>query len=135
MAKATKKKGYKFSALREEAAKRSGTREPREQLAPFVLDDIQPPIVITAPDTVERQLTIVECIGRDGTFDMHNVLPLLRALCGDQFGRVWSLLKNDTQPDTLITLVQALVEHFQTESVGLGQAMEAEELPGGTEGS
>lgn len=128
---AAKTKTYKFATLKKEANKKAEDRPKRKVPPPFVLDDIEPPISITAPDTVERQLIIAECIGRDGSFDMANVMPLLRALCGNQFGRVWSLVKDDTEPDTLIRLVQALVGHFGDDI----DALEAEELPGGSTGS
>lgn len=133
---AAKKKTYKFATLKKEAEKKVGERPKVKVPDPFVLEDIQPPIVITSPDTVERQLIIAECIGRDGNFDMANVMPLLRALCGDQFGRVWSLVKNDTEPDTLIGLCQAMVDHFSSEAGGKGLAdmVEANELPGGSTG-
>lgn|SRR4051812_38760731 len=128
-----KKKTYKFATLKAEAQKKAADRPKQKTPDPFVLDDVQPPIVITSPDTVERQLIIAECIGRDGSFDMANVMPLLRALCGDQFGRVWTLVKNDTEPDTLIGLCQAMVDHFAED--GLADMVEANELPGGSTGS
>lgn len=132
---AAKKKTYKFATLKKEAAKKAADRPKAKLPDPFVLDDVQPPIVITAPDTVERQLVIAECIGRDGNFDMANVMPLLRALCGDQFGRVWFLVKNDTEPDTLIALCQTMVDHFAEQGGLTADMVEAAELPGGSTGS
>lgn len=129
---AAKKKTYKFATLKKEAEKKVGERPKAKVPDPFILDDIEPPIVITAPDTVERQLIIAECMGRDGTFDMANAMPLLRALCGDQFGRVWYLIRDDTEADTTIALVQAIVQHFNS---NLGDIIEAAELPGGSTGS
>lgn len=132
---ASKAKTYKFATIKREAQKAAADQPKRKDLPPFVIEDVQPPIVITQPDTVERQLIIAECIGRDGTFDFASVMPLLRALCGDQFGRVWYLVKDDKDPNTLIALVQTLVEHFQEEAGSLADAVEANELPGGSEGS
>lgn len=123
-----KTKTYKFAALREEAA-RQDTPSPVEYL-PFVIDDVTPPIVITAPDTLERQLVIAEMIGPQGDFSAGQALPLLRALCGPAFPRVWSLIKDDRDPNTAIALVQALIAHHYDAIEG-----EASELPGGSEGS
>lgn len=132
MASKTKKKTatYKFAQLRAEAAQRAEGHEDQREIPPFVMDDISPPIVITAPDTLERQLVIAEMISPQGNFSASQALPLLRALCGPAFDRVWSLIRNDRDPNTAIALVQALVSHFY-------DAIEAEaaELPGGSEGS
>lgn len=128
---AKKPKTYKFATFKKEAERKAAGRAKATLPPPFVMDDIEPPIVITAPDTVERQLMIAECMGRDGAFDMANAMPLLRALCGNQFGRVWSLVRNDEDPETLIALVQALVSHFGSD---LEDVTEAAELPGGSTG-
>jgi len=123
---------YKFAALRAEAARaseRDGTDyEPK--VPPFIIDDVQPPIVITAPDTLERQLVIAEMISDDGSFGASQALPLLRALCGPAFSRVWPLIKDDRDPNTAIAFVQALISHFYA-ALELGAA----EVPGGSEGS
>jgi hypothetical protein len=135
MAARTKSKGktYKFATLREEARKRSEAegRKPPAEPAPFVIDDVSPPIVITMPDTLERQLALAELIHPDGSFSASEALPMLRALCGSAFGRVWSLIKDDKDPNTAIALVQALMQHMY-EQAGVE---EAEELPGGSVGS
>jgi hypothetical protein len=131
MATKKKQKTYKFAQLRAEADKRSAEREPQRVIPPFVLDDISPPIVITAPDTLERQLVIAEMIGPEGHFQAGQALPLLRALCGEAaFPRVWALIKNDKNADTAIRFVQTLIAHFYEAIEG-----EAAELPGGSEGS
>jgi hypothetical protein len=126
------KKSYKFATIKKEAEKKAAEREPRKEIPPFVLDDIQPPIVITAPDTLERQMIIAELMGPDGVSDPSSALPLLRAFCGDQFGRVWSLMRHDKDPDILFGFIQALMDHF---SEVIQDMTEAEELPGGAEGS
>ena len=131
MSKGKKKPStYKFAALREEAARRTEGQEKRPEIPPFILDDVTPPIIITAPDTLERQLVIAEMIGPSGTFEAAQALPLLRALCGPAFGQLWSLIRNDTDPNTAIALVQTLIQHFY-------DAIEAEaaDVPGGSEGS
>lgn len=125
-----KRATYKFADLREEAKRRNEGQDKRPEIPPFILDDVSPAIVITAPDTLERQLIIAEMIGTNGTFEAAQALPLLRALCGPAFGQVWNLIRNDTDPNTAIAFVQTLISHFF-------DAIEAEaaEVPGGSEGS
>jgi hypothetical protein len=98
-----------------------------------VIDDVEPPIVIEPPDD-KRLLIISECMGMDGSFHVSRVMPLLRALCGDQFPRVWMLIPDDDPQaqDLLVLLAQELADHF---GGALRDAMQASELPGGTEGS
>jgi hypothetical protein len=112
MAKPSQGKSFKFATLKREAQKKAEGREKRKLPPPFVLNDIEPPIVITAPDTVERQMIIAEMIGPQLSFDASRALPLLRALCGNEFPRVWALIKDDTEPDTTVALIQAMVAHF-----------------------
>ena len=123
---------YKFAALRAEAARASAQSgvDYETSVPPFVIDDVAPPIVITAPDTLERQLIIAEMINEDGNFGVSQALPLLRALCGPAFARVWPLIKDDRDPNTAIAFVQALITHFY-DALEMGAA----EVPGGSEGS
>ena len=121
---------YKFADLRAEAQAASAEGEEQPEVPPFVIDDVTPPIVITAPDTLERQLVIAEMIDVQGNFSAGQALPLLRALCGDAFPRLWMLIKNDRDPNTAIALVQSLVSHFYA-----AIEVEAASLPGGSEGS
>lgn len=119
---------YKFAEMRAEAQAMGGA-EVQAPWPPFVIDDVVPPIVITAPDTLERQLQIAELID-GGDITPGQALPLLRALCGDAFPRVWALIKNDTDSNTAIALVQTLVAHMYGAIEG-----EASEVPGGSPGS
>lgn len=131
---AQKAKTYKFHNFVKEAEKRRAQTGPKREVAPFVIDDVQPPIVITEPDTLERQIIIADYVGQwqRGDWDMGNMLPLLRALCGDQFPRVWMLVKDDPDPAVLTPLVNAMFEHFREV---LDSVTEAAELPGGSEDS
>lgn len=122
---------YKFATIKKEAEKRSAKRTPRPDIPPFVIDDVTPPITITAPDTVERQLIIADLMG-DGTYNIANSLPLLKVLCGDQFPRVWALVKDDKDPEALIGVIQAITSHFETV---IADAMGAQSEPGGSEDS
>jgi hypothetical protein len=128
----TASKTYKFAALKQQAERQQEGREARKTPPPFVFDDVEPPIVITAPDTVERQLVIAEMIGPNLEFAPGAVRPLLKALCGKEFPRVWALVKDDTEPDLTVLLITQILEHFK--QAGLAMA-EAADLPGGSEAS
>lgn len=126
-------KTYKFATLTREAKIRMDARvAERPDIAPFVLDDVQPPIVITAPDTLERLLVAAETMGAVERGDMSALMPLLRAMCGDAFSRVWYLVREDKGPDRMIAIANALGEHF---AEVLAPLLEAGELPGGSEDS
>lgn len=125
---------FKFATIKAEAKRKAETRGIKApKVKPFVIEDVEPNIVITVPDT-KRMLVISECIGPDGIFQMANVMPLLRALCGDQFGRVWQLIPSDddSAQDILLGVIQKLWEHFDD---AIREVMEVEENPGGSEGS
>lgn len=125
-------KTYKFSTFRKEAEKASVGKPKKKITPPFIIDDVDPPIEITAPTTVGRQLGIVEFVGPNGEFQPAATRMLLQSLCGDQFFRVWMLIEGDENFDTVAQLVKAILEHFKAE---LNNAQEAEELPGGSEDS
>jgi hypothetical protein len=130
---AQKAKTYQFSKMKREAErKREKSPRKREPIPPFIIDDVTPHIVITEPDTVERMLTIADFVGmqQSGQWDNSAYIPLLRALCGDQFGRVWMMVKDDPDTEVLLNLINALFDHF---SGVLKDVREAEEdLPGGS---
>jgi hypothetical protein len=120
---------YKFAEFRAEAEAMATGEDAAPPWPPFVIDDVTPPIVITAPDTLERQLQIAELI-QTGDIEAGQVLPLLRALCGEAFPRVWSLIKNDKDSRTAVALVQTLAAHMYGAIEG-----EAGDVPGGSQGS
>jgi hypothetical protein len=126
-------KVYKFSVMKASAEKSRAERPQVPVIAPFVMDvgEGSQPIKITAPDTLERQLIVADFIGqwKSGQWDNSNSINLLRALCGDQFGRVWMLIKDDPDPAVMLELVNAMFEHFDAM---LGEIEEAAELPGGS---
>jgi hypothetical protein len=126
-------KTYKFSTLTRDAkAKMDARAAERPEVPPFVIDDVSPPIVVTAPDTLERMLVAAEGMGVVMRGDMSAVMPLLRALCGDAFERVWWLVREDKGPDRILAVVMAIAKHFEEV---LAPLMEANELPGGSEDS
>lgn len=105
---------------------------------PYVFDDTAvPPIVITAPDTVERVTALAALIDMvkedDGTIktdiDPKNVVPLFRAICGPAFPRVWSVIK-DEKVDVLWPLFWDINDHF-----GAVPGDDGDDLPGGESAS
>lgn len=143
MSKATaakQRRTHKWADFQKEADTRSAGVKPPVKAEPFIIDDVEPPIIIEPPDE-KTTLLISEQIGiltTDMAGDMESVqrvLPLLRAFCGDQFPRVWMLLPRVNTSHYINILMQALVEHFEGSLKMLAQAREAAELPGGSEAS
>lgn len=130
---AVKPKATKWATLKKQAAERTKGGQRRPQVEPYVIDDVQPPLVIEPPDD-KRLLIIAECLGPDLQFAPQRTLPLLRALCGDQFPRIWQLVP-DNEPNSMAlfgVLAEELINHF---IVALKDVADAGELPGGTGGS
>lgn len=92
--------------------------EPR----PFVIDDVEPPIYITAPNTIGRTTALAAMVSMDGEFDARNTVPVLRAMVGDDvWPRVWELL--DGAPlEVLRVFMDKLQKHFNAE-MGVGASM------------
>lgn len=138
-AKATpKRKTHKWADFQKEAERRAVAegRRPRPAVEPFVIDDVEPPIVIKPPDE-KTTLIISEQIGMlsaglDPNMSIQRILPLLRAFCGSEFPRVWALLPTEGATEAIYVLMQAFMDHFEA---ALKDAMEASELPGGSEAS
>jgi hypothetical protein len=120
-------------------AGRGARRWAAPSVEPFVIDDVQPPIIINAPDE-KTALVIAEQIGMvtgdmvDPAMSIQRVLPLLRAFCGDQFPRVWAMLPKENTTESVYVMLQALQDHFSEQMAVLAHAKEAAELPGGSQG-
>jgi hypothetical protein len=126
-------KTYKFATLTAEAkAKMDERTRNNPVMPPFVIDDVDPPIVITAPDNLERILVAAEGFSAVERGDMGAVMPVMRAICGDAFPRVWWLVREDKGVDRAMALLNALAKHFEEV---LAPYQEAAELPGGSSGS
>jgi hypothetical protein len=130
---AAKAANGKWASLKREAEQRASNRPARPKIEPYIIDDVEPPIVIEPPDD-KRLLVISECVGSDGTFHIARVLPLLRALCGNEFPRVWMLIPDNSAEaqDLMGLLASELIQHFMG---ALRDAMQAADLPGNSEGS
>lgn len=122
----------RWATIRDQARKEHKPRDP------YVFDDtVTPPIVITAPDTVERVTALAALIDMakndDGTIktdvDPKNVVPMFRAICGDAFQRVWSVISNEPV-EVLWPLFWDINDHF-----GAVPGDDGEDLPGGESAS
>lgn len=135
--RATPKK-LKWTSLENEALKQREKMGEPVHAPPFVIEvgGGRPDIEITEPDTFERQAIIADFVGgwERGEWTTSAVMPLLRALTGDQFPRVWPMLKDQKDAALAVTLINAMFEHFK-ESAVIENAKAAAELPGGSEGS
>lgn len=122
----------RWATIRDQARK---DHKPKE---PYVFDDtVDPPIIITAPDTVERVTAMAALIdlakNDDGTIktdvDPKNVVPMFRAICGDAFHRVWSVVGPEPI-EVLWPLFWDINDHFETVPGDDGEG-----LPGGESAS
>lgn len=139
VSKAKQRKTHKWADFQKEADRRAEGRgdSKRPSVEPFVIDDVQPPIVIPPPDE-KTTLVISEQIGLlstdllDPKVSIQRVLPLLRAFCGDQFPRIWALLPTEGTTEAVYVLMQALMDHFSEQMKMLAHARQAADLPGGS---
>ncbi|MDH6678451.1 hypothetical protein M2284_002654 [Rhodococcus sp. LBL1] len=122
----------RWATIRDQARKDHTPKDP------YVFDDtVVPPIVITAPDTVDRVTALAALVDMakndDGTIktdvDPKNVIPMFRAICGDAFPRVWSVISNEPV-SVLWPLFWDINDHF-----GAVPGDDGEDLPGGESAS
>lgn len=119
----SQRKSYSFTKYKAEAAK---DRTPTE---PFVIDDVEPPIEIQPPTTLEQQVELNELIGPDGEFEMRNVRKILAAFCGPAFPRLWELLRKE-HADVFAAVANDMIAHFKEDL-----DTEAANAPGGSPAS
>lgn len=98
-----------------------------EPLEPYVLDDVDPPIIIEAPDDSERQLALAELFDSQGGFEVRDARRILQLVCGDAFDRVWELVRHE-HISVLVKLIDDMGSHFAKQS----QLDGAQEFPGGS---
>jgi hypothetical protein len=139
---AQQRKTHKWADFQKEADRRAEGRgaTPRPSVEPFVIDDVQPPIIIPQPDE-KTSLIIGEQIGMlsndllNPKVSLQRILPLLRAFCGDQFPRIWAMLPEENTTENVYILMQALLDHFSEQMAVFQHAQEAADLPGGSRAS
>lgn len=139
-AKAAQRKTHKWADFQAEADRRAEGREERPSAEPFIIDDVEPPIVIPPPDektvlVISEQIGILSTDLMDPMTSSGRVLPLLRAFCGDQFPRVWAMLPKENTTNAVNIVMQALLDHFTAQNQQLAHAREAAKLPGGSKAS
>lgn len=100
------------------------------EVPPYVIDDVEPPIVIQAPTSTEQQIEIHQLFGNDGTFHVRDAELVLRALCGEAFPRVWEQFRRE-HVKVLIALIADMGDHFGELLQGNGEG----DFPGGSPAS
>ncbi|MFD3463762.1 hypothetical protein ACFWVM_28945 [Nocardia fluminea] len=97
---------------------------------PYVFDAVDPPVLIDAPDGLERSLALARLLEASEDSAIENLIPMLEALVGeDAFALVWSALRNEPI-EVALALIDDIGEHFN------GKADEgAEQFPGGEQAS
>lgn len=110
-----------FARLMAEAAKM------RTNVEPYVIDDVEPPIVITPPDSVEEQIELAELFRFQGGFAIADARRVLQLVCGEAFPRVWELFRGE-HISVLVALVQDITDHFGPIMTMPG----ADDFPGGS---
>ncbi len=112
-------KTSRWATMRDQARKEYKPRDPYE------FDGCEPPVEITAPDSVERVTALAELIDQNGDFDYRNLRRLFAALCGDAYPRVWAVIR-DEPASVLIPLINEIQLHFNAVP-----GAEGDDLPGG----
>lgn len=120
---ATAKQTGVFARLKAEAERSQPAPEP------YVIDDADPPIVITAPTDTETQIGLAELFGSAGEFDIKDARRILELVCGDSFPAVWELFRRE-HVSVMVALIADMSAHF-----GPSLNAEAASLPGGSAAS
>ncbi len=108
------------------AKMRDEARANHKPTAPYLFDAVDPPIEISAPDTVERVTALAELVDGKGEFEYKVLRRLVAAICGDAFDRVWAIVQ-DEPFEVLFALVSDMSDHFN----GVPDAEAGDDLPGG----
>ena len=118
--RSTVKKVSKWSQLVAEATKDVQVFEPYE------FDAYDPPLLITAPDSLERSLALATLMDSLGQVEPEELFSLIEALVGEEnIDLVWAKIKGE-KVEVALALVQEINEHFNAQAdEGAG------DLPGG----
>jgi hypothetical protein len=100
------------------------------EVEPYVIRDVDPPIVIESPDTAEQQLALAAMFDNAGSFALSDARLILQTVCGDAFDRVWDLVRHEKLP-VLLALIKEMGDHF-AEQGALVAGVEEEDFPGGS---
>lgn len=108
------------------AQMRDQARAEHKPTAPYLFDAVDPPIEISAPDTVERVTALAELVDGKGEFEFGTLRRLVAAICGDAFDRVWVIVQ-DEPIEVLFALVSDMADHFNA----VPDSKVGDDLPGG----
>jgi hypothetical protein len=122
--KAKPKPGGVFARLKAEAA------ADRPAVEPYVIDDVEPPIVIHPPDDAESQLAAADLFNSDGSFQMKDARRVVQLLCGDAYERVWELVRRE-HVSVLLALIDDMGRHFEAQAEA-ASVEAARDFPGGS---
>ncbi|MEV2222758.1 hypothetical protein AB0E01_23110 [Nocardia vinacea] len=123
-AKKVVKKVSRFEQLKAEAKK------DYHPPAPYIFDGAEPPVEITAPDTLERSLALAALLDSRGSISVRDLESMIQALVGrNAFPYVWDAIR-DEPIDVAMALVDDINSHFDAVP-----GEEAAELPGGESAS
>ncbi|PBC38467.1 hypothetical protein CJ179_38335 [Rhodococcus sp. ACS1] len=110
----------KWAQLKAEAKKEY------EPPKPYLFDAYDPPIEISAPDSLERSLALATLTDLRGQVAVKDMKPMIEALVGaDAFPFVWAEIADEPVEVTL-ALVEDINDHFNE-----GADDSAGSLPGG----
>lgn len=103
---------------------------------PFVIAEANPPIVITAPVETHRVVAIAQIYSASqaGDIDPAQFHPLLRAVCGDAYERVWTEFLADRHYSVAYLFLLEIQKWFLPNGPAAVTGG-GEELPGGSEPS
>ncbi|KZM71060.1 hypothetical protein [Nocardia terpenica] len=123
-AKKVAKPVSRWEALKREAKKNYSAPDP------YVFDGANPPVEITAPDTLERSLALASMLDSRGGIAIRDMEPMILALVGrDAFPVVWDAIR-DEPVDVAMALIDDINRHFDAvPDAG------ADDLPGGESAS
>lgn len=125
--KAAPKPQGRFARIKAEAAADRGDAV----IEPYVIDDVDPPIVIESPETADQITVMGEMLSNEGRFTPGDARRVLQAICGDTddtFDRLWDLVRHE-HISVLVALIHDMGEHFRQQGAEL---VTEEEFPGGT---
>lgn len=101
-------------------------------IEPYVIEDVEPPIEIAAPETAEQQLALAAFFTRSGEFNPADAKAILEVVCADQFDRVWELVRREKLP-VLLAFIQDMGQWFEEQ--GALEDVDEDDVPGGSQAS
>ncbi len=117
-------KVFKFSVIEAEALGGNST-----VFTAFEMEIPDGENIVIEPMDTERTMELLELLDGNGAIQVRDYRRALAAMCGDQYPRVWDLVRKRST-DVMGELVMTIAKHLTTPVTRA-----AVELPGGTEAS